>query len=113
MTRLVTIAIILFTFVFILIWDIYAAITPEPGDTVSKVMKDLYNNHPTFAWITGVLCGHFCSGVDTSNLAISLSLLGIITLGIAYLDFMHRVPFNPIFVLIPGALAGYLCWGQA
>ena len=39
-------------------WDIYVAITPTPGDTISEVVLAFARRHPVLGFAIGVVCGH-------------------------------------------------------
>lgn len=54
-----TIAILIATTLGLIGWDIYVALTPEPGDTISQVVLGFAQNHPVLPFAFGVLMGHF------------------------------------------------------
>ena len=58
MNRRATIA-ILVAFVAVLIaWDVYVALTPEDGDTISEVTLSFAQLHPVLPFVFGVVMGH-------------------------------------------------------
>lgn len=59
MTRRWTIAILLGITALLIGWDIYVALTPQKGDTISEVIRDWAFAHPVIPFALGVLCGHW------------------------------------------------------
>lgn len=58
MTRKITISILVAVAVLLIGWDIYVAITPAPGDTISEITLAFAQRHPVIPFAIGVLCGH-------------------------------------------------------
>ena len=42
----------------LLVWDLYVAFSPEPGDTISEVLLWTAQRHPVLPFVVGVVCGH-------------------------------------------------------
>lgn len=59
MNKTWTIWIIIGVTLGLIIWDIYAAITPEDGDTISRVLLEWSENHIFVPFAFGVLMGHW------------------------------------------------------
>ena len=57
-TRLVTAIILIVVSVALIVWDIYAAITPVHGDTISEVLWTATTQHPVIPFLFGMLMGH-------------------------------------------------------
>lgn len=58
-TRKVTISILLTITALLIGWDIYVALTPESGDTISEVVLGYAKQYTVVPFAFGVLCGHF------------------------------------------------------
>ena len=57
--RRITIGILLVTGVIFIVWDLYVAANPTPGDTISEVILDFSRRHAMIPFVFGVLMGHF------------------------------------------------------
>jgi hypothetical protein len=57
-SRVVTEVILVGTIVSLIAWDIYAAIAPPKGDTISEVIWSVAREHPIVAFGCGLLMGH-------------------------------------------------------
>ncbi|HLN78423.1 MAG TPA: hypothetical protein VK204_15355 [Nocardioidaceae bacterium] len=59
-TRLVTILILVAVTLGLIGWDVYAAIQPVSGSTISEVFLGFARQHPVLPFAFGVLGGHLC-----------------------------------------------------
>ena len=57
-SKKVTIVILVTVAVLLIGWDIYVAVSPPTGDTISEVTLGFARKHPVFGFALGVLCGH-------------------------------------------------------
>lgn len=57
-TRTWTVWILITISLLLIGWDIYAAVTPEKGDTISRVILSTAEKHPILPFALGVLMGH-------------------------------------------------------
>lgn len=56
--RRITAIVIVAAVALLIGYDVLVAVTPEPGDTISEVLRDAMHAHPVIAFALGVLCGH-------------------------------------------------------
>lgn len=57
-TRKATVWIIIGTVVALILWDIFVAVEPEDGDTISEVVLGWARRSPAIPFAVGFLCGH-------------------------------------------------------
>jgi hypothetical protein len=57
-SKKVTISILITVAVLLIGWDIYVAISPPSGDTISEVILGFSRKHPVVGFAFGVLMGH-------------------------------------------------------
>jgi hypothetical protein len=57
-SRKITVALLVLAAGGLILWDIYATISPGGGDTISEVTLGWARKHPSFGWAFGILCGH-------------------------------------------------------
>ena len=55
---MVTVWIIVATAALLIGWDIFVAVTPQGGDTISEVLLTFARRHPALPFAFGVLMGH-------------------------------------------------------
>lgn len=58
-TKWITIGVLLGCVTILVGWDIYVAINPPDGDTISEVLFQWAGDHPVVPFVIGVLCGHW------------------------------------------------------
>lgn len=58
MTKRITKVVMIATAALIILWDIYVAVEPTPGDTISEVLLGWAMQHPIIPFAIGVVCGH-------------------------------------------------------
>lgn len=59
MSRKITIGIILGVTAILIGWDIFVAVNPPQGDTISEIIQEFATKHPVIPFAFGVLMGHF------------------------------------------------------
>jgi hypothetical protein len=57
-TQRATKVILLVVAVGLVLWDVFVAAEPTPGDTISEVMLRWALRHPVIPFAIGVVCGH-------------------------------------------------------
>lgn len=57
-TRKATVWIIIGVVVALILWDIFVAVEPEDGDTISEVVLGWARRSPAIPFAVGFLCGH-------------------------------------------------------
>lgn len=116
MTKKITIGLMWFGIALYTIWDIYAAIEPTPGDTISKVSLEYFYKHPIYPIVIGELIGHISCPINYTYehyLYWTIPVLVILNLAFLSLDlcgFLPRViPVVYIVFFIP---VGAWLWPQ-
>lgn len=112
MNRKISAGLLIACFVVMTLWDIYPALTPETGDTISEVVRDVGTTVYFLPYVCGIVMGHFFFNRprDTRNLQalwVSISLLLL-------RDFTQLGNFHggngACFVI--GLVAGHVWWPQ-
>jgi hypothetical protein len=57
-TKYITTGIMVAAIVVLVIWDIYVATNPIPGDTISEITLNFARHHPVIPLIIGIIVGH-------------------------------------------------------
>jgi len=111
--RKVTTAIIVVVVAALILWDVFVAITPEEGDTISEVIRDYGRGHPVIPYGLGVLSGHFFwPAKNRIHAAITFISLGSTGILLTALGLMYNLDWPAILVLFFGILVGHLVWAQ-
>lgn len=58
MHRRLTIGILAAVTLLLVAWDVYVALEPVPGDTISEVILEAARRRVVVPFLAGVLCGH-------------------------------------------------------
>ena len=115
MTKKITMAIIIFTAVLWIGWDVYVATNNVVGDTESEVIWNwgIAKNHLGLPLGLGALLGHWISE-RSKNIKLLYSVLLVLTLGaLAEIAGMFlRVPYGGLGAASIGFFTGYFFWSQ-
>jgi hypothetical protein len=113
MTRKVTAALLVSAAALLIIWDVYVAVTPTPGDTISEIVLDFGRRYATLPLALGVVMGHVTWPVR-SPLAGWTKGIVLAGLGIASLIFdLHgHTSIVPVVPFAFGVVVGHFVWGQ-
>jgi hypothetical protein len=57
-TKLITSIIMVAVIAVLIIWDVYVAANPVPGDTISEITLNFARRHPVIPFALGFVCGH-------------------------------------------------------
>ncbi len=114
-TRKLTKYLLASTAVVWIVWDIFVAIEPTPGDTESEVIRDYAWNHPFVPLGFGVLMGHFLwTRAGGRYFKRSPWLLVPIGLGALALDASGVIgSIQPLIPFGAGMLLGHTLWTQS
>jgi hypothetical protein len=117
--RRVTIVVMLATICGLTGWDIYAAVSPGDGDTISEVTLGFAARHLSVPFLVGGLAGHLFWPLASppprkwtimALVPLCLAIIAWDALGFAGLPgICHR----PALALAIGLPVGHLLWGQA
>ena len=114
MNRKISAGLVVACFALMTLWDIYPALTPEQGDTISEVMRDVGTTYYVLPYIIGVLAGHFWINKKDKS-AKSIPALWVTTglmLSRDLLQFMTFPGGTPTAGAL-GIIAGAIWWPQA
>ena len=109
MTRTIVTAAILFVTGGLTLLDLYAWLTPEPRDTISKIVYDAFESHPSIACIVGAMVGHLSCTIycSTTYLYVASAVTTLIHISLLVLDFkfgllpsLPPVIYVMLFVLV-------------
>jgi hypothetical protein len=102
-----------------IVWDIIVAIEPTPGDTISKVVLDMFSKHPSAAFVAGGLLGHFSSPLLNHLpvwwLSMSIPVLAVISVLVITVDVVGWMPEGlmiPVWSVLVGMLFAFFLWPQ-
>ena len=116
--RRVTIAAILAAAAALIGWDVYAALSPGDGDTISEVSLAFARRHPSIAFLVGGLLGHlFWPLRDPPRRSRTIPAMVVIALGVVLWDAlgtagMPQLLRSPAAALVAGLPLGHFLWGQ-
>lgn len=111
MNRKISISLLVVCFSAMTLWDIYPALTPETGDTISEVVRDGAAVYYLLPYVCGILMGHFFFNSDNEK---NIPALWVTCAALAARDAFGVMTFTggtPIFFAL-GVLAGYIWWPQ-
>ena len=114
MTRKISIGLVVICFAIMTVWDIYPALTPEQGDTISEVMRDYGHRFYILPYLIGVLAGHFWINKEDKSTR-SIKALWVTTAAILSRDILQVLTFQggtPITFFL-GVIAGAVWWPQS
>jgi hypothetical protein len=113
-TKYITKGLILTTILSWIVWDIYVAIEPTPGDTESETIRDWAWAHPAFPFAVGAIMGHFFWNREEGRFfSWSPWLLGGLGLAAAVIDVVGLAPTTtPVIPFLVGLPLGALLWPQ-
>lgn len=101
-------------FVLILIaWDVIPYLSRESGDTISEFIGNSASRHPSIAWFSGVLVGHFFWPGLSIPLSRTIKMLWVPSAILFSIDFIGILPSGPglpLPTLLIGICAGHLFW---
>lgn len=94
-------------------WDLFVAIEPTQGDTISEIMRDYSAGHPLIPTSIGVLSGHFFwPKKERINGVWTAVLLSVVGLSLLLSGFIFSLNWPPMYPFIGGVLIGHLVWAQ-
>jgi hypothetical protein len=107
--RGVTAAVIFFAAAVLVGYDLWALVTPAPGDTLSEVMRDA---GPPAAFATGWLAGHFFLQGLPRLLPhwVGLLLGSVLCAGVSLLVADFPRPWDSVLALCWGVGGGAVLW---
>ena len=114
-TKKTTIGVMIALFVAFIGYDIFIAVEPTEGDTISAVTLEHSEKHPMIPMAAGILCGHLFWPANFSKSRKKKSLIAMLigSGGIIVLDLLgclSGVP--PIAMFLGGVVAGHFGWSQ-
>ncbi|MDB4726479.1 hypothetical protein OAF54_03490 [bacterium] len=114
MNRKISAGLLIICFAIMTLWDIYPALTPEKGDTISEVVRDTAWVFYTLPYVCGVVMGHFFFNKEdhsTRNIPAIWGALLVFALrdGFQVCSF----PGGNGVSLILGTISGAIWWPQA
>ena len=56
--KMITTILLIAASVLLIAWDIYVAVAPPKGDTISEIVLHIATHHPIIPFAIGVICGH-------------------------------------------------------
>jgi hypothetical protein len=114
MNRKISTALLVICFAVMTIWDIYPALTPQLGDTISEVVRDTSWNFYALPYVCGILMGHFFLNKEDRS-SRNLPALWVTTGLLLSRDTLQIASFpggNGIALGL-GIVAGAVWWPQA
>jgi len=101
----------------IIAYDIWVAVEPTRGDTISEIMSGLGYNLPIIPYAWGVLMAHFFARRTFANVSLKPAIRYTMLIGsgilVGALSLAGWLPANPPLAwFIVGAIAGYQLWPQ-
>lgn len=113
MTRQLTIWIAITTCFALIAYNIVVYIEPTPGDTLSAVLRDYADPHPSIPTAIGVLCGHWFWPPRDRHPPYGVAVLLVWGTVFAALDWLGVLPVIPSGLSFIGGFAlGALLWGR-
>lgn len=114
MTRKISIGLVITCFLVMGIWDIYPALTPEKGDTISEATRDGSAMWYILPFVVGIVVGHFFLN-RTNRETRNISALWIATGAFLGRDLLQvgTFPGGNAVSLLAGLAAGSVWWPQA
>jgi hypothetical protein len=92
-------------------WDLYAFLTPFPGDTVSEVHANWAWDWPSLPLAWGVVMGHLFWHVDrVSYETLRWCLLGVVGVAAFIVDILWLDGVLPMLPFLVGLVLGRLLW---
>lgn len=108
--RTITIGLMAAAAAVFLAWDLYVAVSPPSGDTISELVAAGARKWPTLPFAYGVVGGHlFGSSSFQWERGPRAAFLVVITVGLLILD-VGGLAMAPGFSFLFGASAGFLLW---
>lgn len=112
--RLISGVLTVVCFGIMILWDIYPALTPEEGDTISELSRDISTYWYSLPFVFGILPGHFFFNREDRSTR-NIPVLWVLAAILLARDIVNIGTFDggmPIsFVL--GVIAGAVWWPQA
>jgi hypothetical protein len=112
-TRKISIGLLVVCFAVMTAWDVYPALTPELGDTISEAVRDGGAIYYLLPYVCGILMGHFFFNKDDRS-SKNLPALWVTCAALAARDLFEVMTFpggTPLSFIL-GVLAGYIWWPQ-
>ena len=129
-TKSITAVIVIAATALLIGYDIFVAIEPTPGDTISAVLLNCAWSHSVIAWYWGGLSGHLFWPMTLHHKEVApipfapwmfpwrtykwvaLAILILVTISLTVLDIAGKLPIHPAALLVAGIPAGHLGWPQ-
>ena len=129
-TKTITIIFVIAATAAIIGYDIFIAIEPTPGDTISAILLNIAGAHPVIAWFWGGLGGHLFWPMKLYGKAVTpipfmdwsvswrtyrtvgLIILILLTISLLVLDVAGKLPIHPALLLVIGVPAWHWGWPQ-
>lgn len=111
--RKITSLIVVIVVAVLVLWDVFVAVTPEEGDTISEIIRDYGSRHPVLPFGFGVLSGHFFWPAKTKLHGVFVGIcLGAVGTLLATLGFLYELRWPSMLPVLFGVLLGHLVWAQ-
>jgi hypothetical protein len=110
MTRTITMILMATAAAVLVGWDLYVAVCPPPGDTISELLSSWAYRWPTLPFAFGVVGGHlFCPSTFQWERKARAFFLALIAVGLLILD-VGGLAMRSTAPFLFGVLAGNLLW---
>jgi hypothetical protein len=115
-TRTQTIAVLVVATLGLIGWDIYVALTPQKGDTISEILLETAGTVSALPAALGFLMGHLFWPRKHGGFRLGGTLAAVLAFGLrdvlAYSWPLLAVSWWPIVALLLGVVLGHYCWAQ-
>jgi hypothetical protein len=115
-TKLVTIWLLIVTTTILIGWDIYVALTPQRGDTISEILLHTAQYASLLPAALGFLMGHLFWPRERGGFSLPGTIGSVSFFAgrdvLAFFWPVIAVPWWPIVALLIGIILGHFFWAQ-